>query len=73
MCHGDGPPTEKAIYDLSMSYINQLERDGDIKIDVKTRRVVKNLDDRKYQEMAEIFEEWITAVEQTSRVGNMTT
>ena len=73
MHHGQGPPMDKEVYVLAMSYINQLERDGDIEIDAGTGKMVQGLENEQYQGMEKRFEEWMTMVEQSSRVGKMET
>ena len=64
-------PSLRAVHDLALSYIAQLEWDSDIKVDAETGVMVKPLDHSKYVNMTERYKEWILMVEQASCIGEM--
>ena len=61
------------IYDMAMSFMMHLERNGFIIIDARTGELLKDLALAKWNRMAGDFADWVGELELASSVGQMQT
>ena len=62
---------DRRIYDISMSFISYMERQGLIPIDVMTGELLQDLSMSKWRSTARDFTEWLKRLELASSVGHM--